>query len=97
MIARILPVEAHSVPEAGIGTLKDDPVKIVLKENAQSYSVSTTRHVAIPLMPKVKAEVECMEREGVIRGDVKIPRGKTRQVANGRWQDSIQLQPPGVH
>ena len=64
--ARILAVEAHSVPEPGIGTLKGDPVKIMLKGNVQPYSVSTARHVLIPLMPKVKAELERMEREGVI-------------------------------
>ena len=66
MIARILAVEVHSVPEPGIGTLKDDPVKIVLKENVQSYSVSTVRRVPIPLMPKVKAVLERMECEGII-------------------------------
>ena len=31
LIARILAVEVHSVPEPGIGTLKGDPVKIILK------------------------------------------------------------------
>ena len=56
----------HSVPEPRIGTLKGDPVKIVLKENAHPYSVLTTRHVPIPLMPKVKAELERMERGGII-------------------------------
>ena len=66
LIARILAVEAHSVPEPGIGTLKGDPVKIMLKGNAQPYSVSTARRVPIPLMPKVKAELERMERKGVI-------------------------------
>ena len=66
LIAHILAVEAHSVPEPGIDTLKGDPVKIVLKENAQPYSVSTTRCVPIPLMPKVRAELERMECESVI-------------------------------
>ena len=66
LIARILAVEAHSVLEPGIGTLIGDPVKILLKENTQPYSVSTKRRVPIPLMPKVKAELECMEHEGVI-------------------------------
>ena len=32
LIARVLAVEAHSIPEPGIGTLKGDPVKILLKE-----------------------------------------------------------------
>ena len=40
LIAYILAVDAHSVPKPGIGTLKGDPVKIVLKENAQPYSFS---------------------------------------------------------
>ena len=66
LIATIFAVEAHSRPEPGKGTLKGNPVKIVLKENAQPYSVSTERRVPIPLMPKVKAELERMERECVI-------------------------------
>ena len=62
LIARSLAVEAHSVPEPGIGTLKGDPVKIMLKENAQPHSVSTAHREPIPLMLKVKAELERMER-----------------------------------
>ena len=61
LIARIPAVQAHSIPEPAIGTLKGDPVKIVLKENAQPYGVSTARCVPIPLMLKVKAELERME------------------------------------
>ena len=49
LIARILAVEAHSVPEPWIGTLKGDPVKIMLKGNAQPYSVLTPHRVPIPL------------------------------------------------
>ena len=45
LIARVLPVEAHSIPKPGIGTLKGDPVKILLKGKAQPYSVSTVRRV----------------------------------------------------
>ena len=62
---RILTIEAHSIPEPGIGTLKGNPVKIVLKENVQPYSVSTARRVPIPLMPKLKAELEHMEGESL--------------------------------
>ena len=65
-IACIITVEAHSVPEPGIGSLKGDPVKIVLKEYAQPYGVSTARPVPIPLMPRVKAELQRMEHKGVI-------------------------------
>ena len=36
----------------------------MLKGNVQPYSVSTARRVPIPLMPKVKDELERMEREG---------------------------------
>ena len=65
LIAHILTIEAHSVPEPGICTLSGDSMKIVLKENTQPYSVSTPRRIPIPLMPKVKAELERMEREGI--------------------------------
>ena len=66
LIASILALEAHRKPEPGIGTLKGDPVKIVLMENAQPYCVSTARRLPILLMPKIKPQMECMEREGVI-------------------------------
>ena len=73
LIARIHTVEAHSVPEPGIGTLKGDPMKIMLKGNAQLYSVSTGRRVPIPLMPKVKPKW-CAPMVPVIKksGDVRI-------------------------
>ena len=44
LIACILSVEAQSsVPEPGIGTLKGDPVKKVLKDNTQLYSFSMNK------------------------------------------------------
>lgn len=42
------------------------PVKIILKEDAQPYSLSTARRVPIPLLDKVKEELARMERCGVI-------------------------------
>ena len=66
LIAHILTLEAQSsLPEPGIGTLKGDSVKTVLKDNAQPLSISAARHMPIPIMPKVKAELECMEQGGV--------------------------------
>lgn len=48
------------------GKLKTDPVKIVLKEGAEPYSVNVSRRVPLPLLPKVKAELSRMEKEGII-------------------------------
>lgn len=40
------------------GTIKTELVKINLKENAEPYAVHTSRRVPLPLLPKVKAEIE---------------------------------------
>lgn len=42
------------------------PVKIKIKENAESYSVHTARRVPIPLMEKVKNELRKMQETGII-------------------------------
>ena len=49
----------------GLGKLAGD-YKIKLREGARPFSLTTPRRVAIPLLPKVKAELECMEALGVI-------------------------------
>lgn len=49
-----------------IGLMKCDPVKIRLRPDCEPYSVHAARRVPIPLLPKVKAELERMEQEGVI-------------------------------
>ena len=40
--------------------------QITLEEGAEPYAINVPRRVAIPLMPKVKAKLERMERLGVI-------------------------------
>ena len=50
----------------GLGKLEGD-YKIVLQENARPYALSTPRRIAIPLLPKVKAELERMEEMGAVR------------------------------
>ena len=42
------------------------PVKIKLKENAKPYSITVARRVPIPLMDKVKKELQRMKEQGVI-------------------------------
>lgn len=39
---------------------------ILLKPGAQPFSVSTPRLISLPLLPKVKDELNRMERQGVI-------------------------------
>ena len=48
------------------GTLKTDPVRIHLREDAVPHAVHTTRRVPLPLLPKVQAELQRMEEQGVI-------------------------------
>ncbi|KAL0153632.1 hypothetical protein M9458_051063, partial [Cirrhinus mrigala] len=56
---------AHS-PSASVGLLKTIPVRIKLKADAVPYAVTTARRVSVPLLPKVKAELERMVKCGVI-------------------------------
>ena len=42
----------------GVGCLKTEPVRIILKEDAQTSAVTVARIVSIPMLPKVKDELE---------------------------------------
>lgn len=48
------------------GTLKTEPVKILLRDNAEPYTVHTARRVPLPLLQKVKEELKRMEENEVI-------------------------------
>lgn len=52
--------------DESIGVLDCKPADIFLKGAALPYSVSTTRRVPIPLLPKVEAELQRMEKNGII-------------------------------
>ena len=56
----------ESVYSTDVGSLKCNPVKISLKEDAQPYSQHTARRIPLPLLPKVEAELQRMEKAGVI-------------------------------
>lgn len=49
-----------------VGLLKTTPVKIKLNDGAVPYSVTTTWWVSVPLLPKVKEELDRMVKCGVI-------------------------------
>ena len=49
----------------GLGKLEGD-YSIHLRKDATPYALTTPRRVAIPMLPKVKAELERMEKMGVI-------------------------------
>ena len=49
----------------GLGKLEGD-YKIELREGAMPHALATPRRVAIPLLPKVKTELERMEKMGVV-------------------------------
>lgn len=52
---------------AEVGKLNMKPIKIVLKEDDIPYSVTTARHVSVPMLPKVKRELDRMVTSGVIQ------------------------------
>ena len=58
-------IEKFSSLFHGLGKLKED-YHISLKPDATPYSLTTPRRVPIPLMKAVKAELDRMERQGVI-------------------------------
>jgi hypothetical protein len=49
----------------GLGVIPD-PYTIALKDGAKPYAITTPRSVPLPLMDKVKAELECMVKLKVI-------------------------------
>ena len=49
----------------GLGRLKDN-YKIQIVPEEKPFALTTPRRVAVPLLPKVKAELERMEKLGVI-------------------------------
>ena len=51
----------------GLGCLKGEPIKIKLKEGVTPFHLSAPRHIAIPMLDKVKEEIQKMERLSVIR------------------------------
>ena len=62
--------DEEEIPEneifGDIGMIKGEPVKIKLKENAVPFHINSARRVALPLMDKVKKEIERMESYNVI-------------------------------
>ncbi len=49
----------------GLGKMEGE-YNIVLKPGAQPFSVSTPRRISLPLLPKVREELDRMEQQGVI-------------------------------
>lgn len=49
----------------GLGKMEGE-YNIVLKPEAQPFSISTPRRLSLPLLPKVKEELDRMEQQGVI-------------------------------
>lgn len=48
------------------GLLNTEPVKILLREGAQPYTVHRARRIPLPLVPLVKKELNRMKSEGII-------------------------------
>uniref|UniRef100_A0AAV2LRJ9 Reverse transcriptase RNase H-like domain-containing protein n=1 Tax=Knipowitschia caucasica TaxID=637954 RepID=A0AAV2LRJ9_KNICA len=63
LVKRVQQVKAAAVHQ---GTMKTDPVKIQLRDDAVPHAVHTARRVPLPLLSKVQAELQRMEEHGVI-------------------------------
>jgi len=58
--------EPQDMVYGDIGLMKCNPVKISLRRDAEPYSVNAARRISLPLMPKVKAELQRMVTKDVI-------------------------------
>ena len=68
LVKRIDETKMHDCAFGEIGTpIECEPIEISLKEEAEPYSITVPRRVPIPLIPKVGAELERMEKAGVIQ------------------------------
>ncbi len=52
---------------SGLGCIKGQPINIKLKEGTIPYHINAPRHIPLPMLDKVKAEILRMEKLGVIR------------------------------
>ena len=59
-------VKVHTVVE-DIGCLNTDPVRIVLKENAQPFALNVARRIPFPIVEDVRDEVRRLMKLGIIR------------------------------
>ena len=58
-------LKQHSDRFEGLGDL-GEPYKIQLRKDAVPFAITTPRRVALPLMEKVKAELQSMQERGII-------------------------------
>ena len=66
LVARLHEVSLDPFGELDTQPIKCNPVKVMLKDNAQPYSLKVPRRIPIPLMEKVKEELLRMKRNNVI-------------------------------
>ena len=66
LIQRVDNVERSVFGKLSNEPAKCKPVKIKLKANAEPYSIATARRVPIPLLDKVKAELEQMKKDNIV-------------------------------
>ena len=65
MVTRLEEISADLFGSSGL--MKTAPVKIQLREDAVPHCVSSCRRIPFPIMKKVKAELERMEKAGIIK------------------------------
>lgn len=66
LVHRVERLESNEDVFGDIGLLNCDPVKIVLRPDAQPYSITTPRRIPFPILPQVEEELKLMQSLGII-------------------------------
>lgn len=66
LVHRVERLESNEDVFGDIGLLNCDPVKIVLRPDAQPYSITTPRRIPFPILPQVEEELKRMQSLGII-------------------------------
>ncbi len=66
LVSRVDSISTEDSVFGDFGLLDCEPIKIELRQDANPYSLSTSRRVPFPLLPKVEEELQRMLKSGII-------------------------------
>ncbi len=66
LVSRVDSISTEDSVFGDFGLLDCEPIKIELRQDSNPYSISTSRRVPFPLLPKVEEELQRMLKSGII-------------------------------